>query len=108
MEINPNKLIENIKKPTFKVAFSEDADKAINRIIEDSKEHPLSYDVWIYRIVVFVLGASLLTMVFYLCQQLGKKEVVIPDVFISIISAIVGAIAGLLAPSPNQNNKPQS
>lgn len=100
MDINSKKLVENIKKPAFRAAFNADQLSTIDTAIEEAKEHPLSYDVWIYRIVVVVLGASLLTMVFYLCQQLGKKEVIIPDVFISIISAIVGAIAGLLAPSP--------
>lgn len=105
MEINTTKLITNIKSKAFKDEFNINADNAIQNAIEKSKQHPLAYDVWIYRTVVIVLGASLLLMVYYLCQQLGKSEAKIPDVFISIVSTIVGAIAGLLAPSPIKKNE---
>ena len=64
-------------------------------------------DVLIYRIVVTVLGATvLLTVVGGLgLAFLGSpNNYKIPPELIALGSAAVGALAGLLAPSPGQNN----
>jgi hypothetical protein len=60
---------------------------------------PLQTDVWIYRGVVFALGGSLLFVVVAaaVLSFYGKS---IPDVLTALGSAAVGALAGLLAPSP--------
>ncbi len=61
---------------------------------------PLQSDRWIFRLVVAFLGlAVLLTIVggFYLSI---KTAVAIPEGLIALGSAAVGALAGLLAPSP--------
>ena len=109
MKINTKKLKENLAAPGFKQAFETNPDQAIDNALDSAVQHPLNTDKWIYRMVVIVLGSSLLLMVYYLCQQLGEPDAKIPEVFNSIISAIVGAIAGLLAPSPviAQNDTPQ-
>ena len=63
-------------------------------------------DILIYRIVVGVLGAAvLLTVVGGLgLAFLGKPtEYKIPAELIALGSAAVGALAGLLAPSPGQS-----
>ena len=65
---------------------------------------PLESDVWIYRIVVIVLGLIVLGSVFggiYL-EVIGKgdQSVSLPEGIVAIGSAAVGALAGLLAPSP--------
>ena len=60
---------------------------------------PLKYDTWIYRIVVIALGATLFATVFgAICIVIADGEP--PDILIAIGSAAVGALAGLLAPSP--------
>jgi hypothetical protein len=68
---------------------------------------PLETDKWIYRTVVGALGAAILaclTFSFVLtwqhAAQNGSGDIKIPDIFLAIGSAAVGALAGLLAPSP--------
>jgi len=63
---------------------------------------PLRSDRWIYRVVVSVLSIVALLVVgstvgLMLAQNADVK---VPDVLISLGSAAVGALAGLLAPSP--------
>jgi hypothetical protein len=56
-------------------------------------------DVWIYRIVVGALG---LTILIAMCGTLylANTEKGVPQALVAIGSAAVGALAGLLAPSP--------
>jgi hypothetical protein len=62
-------------------------------------------DRWIYRAVVAVLGLVVLMTVgggIYLAvSATGTTPVQIPDAIVAIGSAALGALAGLLAPSPN-------
>ena len=84
----------------------------VRRIQEDpvktlqglARLNPLQSDVWIYRMVVgalaliglvAVLGAILLT-------AMGKGGDQIPAVVTALGSAAIGALAGLLAPSPRE------
>jgi len=60
---------------------------------------PLENDVWIYRMVVGALGlAVLIALVGAIALSVSGKTV--PDVLTALGSAAVGALAGLLAPSP--------
>jgi hypothetical protein len=65
---------------------------------------PLHTDVWIYRMVVGVLGLTVLIAVagmIYLSAMSSKAwSYAIPDALVALGSAAVGALAGLLAPSP--------
>lgn len=60
---------------------------------------PLQSDVWIYRIVVLALGLAVLVSVIgaIILAGIGKS---IPEILVALGSAAVGALAGLLAPSP--------
>jgi hypothetical protein len=61
-------------------------------------------DPWIYRIVVLSLGGTVLTVVIgaiILAIKNGSNGG-IPEVLTAIGSAAVGALAGLLAPSPGK------
>ena len=61
---------------------------------------PLQSDRWIYRLVVAFLGLTVLLTIlggFYLSI---KTAATIPEGLIALGSAAVGALAGLLAPSP--------
>jgi uncharacterized integral membrane protein len=65
---------------------------------------PLENDPWIYRIIVIVLGLVMLIGAggsVALALVPTAKEV--PTILIALGSAAVGALAGLLAPSPNHN-----
>lgn len=65
---------------------------------------PLQSDVWIYRMVVAALGLTVLiaiTSAVVLSAKSSKEwAYTIPDAVIALGSAAVGALAGLLAPSP--------
>ncbi|HUI29330.1 MAG TPA: hypothetical protein VLX91_03860 [Candidatus Acidoferrales bacterium] len=56
-------------------------------------------DVWIYRMVVGFLGLAVLAGVIgaIILSMAGKPT---PEVLVALGSAAVGALAGLLAPSP--------
>lgn len=60
---------------------------------------PLQSDVVIYRVVVGSLGAAVVLAVIgsIILAALGKPS---PEILIALGSAAVGALAGLLAPSP--------
>ena len=60
---------------------------------------PLETDVWIYRAVVCSLGLTMILVIVGSCV-LVLFDKPIPDVLVAIGTASVGAIAGLLAPSP--------
>jgi len=80
-----------------------EARTAIETTINDAK-NPLSFDVWIYRAVVVILGAAVLcTVVGGIALTFaghGDPKMSIPEAIVAIGSAAVGALAGLLAPSP--------
>lgn len=60
---------------------------------------PLQSDVWIYRMVVGALGLAVLAAIIG-AIVLAAVKMTIPDVLTALGSAAVGALAGLLAPSP--------
>src|SRR5436190_2125995 len=60
---------------------------------------PLDTDPWIYRVVVVALGLiAFVAAVGGILLVSGDRTV--PEILIALGSASVGAIAGLLAPSP--------
>jgi hypothetical protein len=61
---------------------------------------PLQTDKVIYRIVVGSLGLTILLVVLGSIILTAMKIEAIPDILTAIGSAAVGALAGLLAPSP--------
>jgi hypothetical protein len=62
---------------------------------------PLQSDKWIYRMVVIALGVGLvITIIGGIVSNLTGQPKSLPDGLIAIGSAAVGALAGLLAPSP--------
>ena len=79
----------------------QDARDIISAVIAAS---PLQTDVWIYRGVVFILGAAVLATVWggldIAIYQHADNAAKLPDAIVSIGSAAVGALAGLLAPHP--------
>ncbi|MHB0951518.1 MAG: hypothetical protein ACYC10_06295 [Allorhizobium sp.] len=68
--------------------------------LQDTKR-ALEGDKWVYRMVVGFLGMAIITTV---CGGIllswGASATGLPDGIVAIGSAAVGALAGLLAPSP--------
>ena len=92
-----NELKEN---PLMQEEFKKDPVEAVEKI----KENPLDYDVWIYRMVVFSLGATILAIIIGVIFLIGSGKISddknVPTILTAIGSAAIGALAGLLAPSP--------
>lgn len=61
---------------------------------------PLQSDVWIYRMVVGALGLAALAAVGGTISLSIQKISPTPETLTALGSAAVGALAGLLAPSP--------
>jgi len=61
---------------------------------------PLATDAWIYRIVVIALGLTVVLAVLG-AVVLAALKTEPPQILIALGSAAVGALAGLLAPSPS-------
>ena len=72
------------------------------------QQNPLNTDAWIYRIVVLALGATVLAIIIgvILLMASGKitDDKAVPTILTAIGSAAIGALAGLLAPSPRENS----
>jgi hypothetical protein len=82
------------RDPQLANAIRENPAAAIAGIAE-----PLLTDVWIYRIVVGTLGLAVVGAIAG-GIILAVQEKTVPDLLVAIGSAAVGALAGLLAPSP--------
>ncbi len=98
--------LEEFVKAAPDAQFSPDMKKQVSDKVEEAKEKLtpiLLTDKWIYRYVVWFLGLSVLASVFftfYLSVVTHGEDIKMPDIFLAIGSAAVGALAGLLAPSP--------
>src|SRR5262249_41047332 len=74
------------------------------RVLSAIAQSPLDTDFWIYRLVVLALGlAVLISLGGGIAIVLVGKMV--PDILVALGSAAVGALAGLLAPSPTKKSE---
>ncbi len=94
-ELDP--LLDKINDPGLK----DDFKNKLNELTES----PLKTDKWIYRSIVWALGIVIILCIVFtfsivLKNTGGNTEIKIPDIFLAVASAGIGALAGLLAPSP--------
>ena len=91
---------ELINNPDLNNQFKEDPVKAIQQF-NTSQNIP---DTWIYRIVVGSLGLSvilvIIAVVILTFNKDGSVDKDVPTILTAIASGAIGALAGLLAPSP--------
>ncbi|CAN5509389.1 hypothetical protein BH09BAC6_BH09BAC6_26520 [soil metagenome] len=84
----------------LQTAFKDNPVDAAERI----QESPLDSDIWIYRIVVGALGAGILLIIIGVLFLIGNGTITgdktVPTILTAIGSAAIGALSGLLAPSP--------
>lgn len=91
---------------TTRADIPQDARELVAKTITDINT-PLGTDKWIYRAVVVFLGTALILTVgggiaLAIIAQ-GDSKIALPEALVAIGSASVGALAGLLAPSPVRN-----
>ncbi len=82
--------------PEFKRKMVEDPEGTLQEIAM-----PLQTDVWIYRVVVIALALVALTAIAS-GVMLAMYDKSTPEGVIALGSTALGAIAGLLAPSPSR------
>ena len=69
-------------------------------VTENLPQPALIGDPWVYRLVVVILGAVAVIAAVASFKAVGAEGVKIPDTLTALGSAAIGALAGLLAPSP--------
>jgi hypothetical protein len=92
--------------------FTPEVKQKVAEKLNETQERfrgPLDTDKVIYRCVVVFLGLAILGSLactfFIFFRSLNSPDLTslkIPDIFLAIGSAAVGALAGLLAPSPGR------
>ena len=97
-----SELVERVAlDPKLQAEIKEDPVKALGNLAT-----PLQSDAWIYRLVVAALGLVVLIAIsgsiFLTAKSSTAYIFQVPDAVIALGSAAVGALAGLLAPSPRQ------
>lgn len=101
--MNPDVNINTLQTLATRGDIPADVKEDINRVIADIRT-PLTTDNWIYRLVVVFLGLTILSTVvggIYLSIiAKGQQGIELSQGIVAIGSAAVGALAGLLAPSP--------
>lgn len=98
--VNSQELTEKVKENP-----AVELQKIADQVVRELPPPALVTDHWIYRIVVLSLGFTILIVVggaVWLAAKHTNGEVKIPEALTAIGSAAVGALAGLLAPSPNK------
>jgi hypothetical protein len=86
------------RDPELADAIKNDPAGALSGIAAEASA--LTTDKWTYRIVVLSLGFAVLIGMIGLIVLSWKGVQSVPDGLVAIGSAAVGALAGLLAPSP--------
>jgi hypothetical protein len=82
-------------------AIDEDAKTAI---ISDVKANAGVPDTWIYRIGVAAVGLAIFVPLFAIMAKPGANEMELGQLLLPIATGALGALAGLLAPSPTARN----
>ncbi|HBX88153.1 MAG TPA: hypothetical protein DEG09_06000 [Marinilabiliaceae bacterium] len=90
-----------INEPELQNQFKANPLEAVNQFEQQS---PLHTDKWIYRIIVIALSVTIVLIIagVLLLMASGKisDDQGVPTILTAVGSAAIGALAGLLAPSP--------
>jgi hypothetical protein len=99
--VKQSELVQLLSPLASRSDLPQDVQVAVGKALNEAAR-PLEYDLWIYRVVVGVLGVTVVVTVFggiFLALK-ADPNIKLPDAIVAIGSAAVGALAGLLAPSP--------
>ncbi len=76
----------------------------LTQVAAAAERQPLP-DTWIYRIIVLALGLAIFVPVLaMLVGDTGAEDLELGRLVLPIATAALGALAGLLAPSPGSRN----
>jgi hypothetical protein len=100
-----NLLVDRALSPENIQNLKSNPEKTLKALAEQvTKELPppaYLFDVWIYRIVVISLGIVVIAAVVgTLLLMTSNSSISVPDIVTALGAAAIGALAGLLAPSP--------
>ena len=103
-----NKIMTSPELADFVKGDPDKVKKMAEQMAREMYPPPLDSDPWIYRMVVFSLGVTIISVVFgvllitykLMMSDFETPDFRIPDILTAIGSAAVGALSGLLAPSP--------
>lgn len=91
-----------VETPGVLSALKADPEETLKQLEKQAIQtvpRALEQDKWIYRVIVGSLGAVLILVVIgAIAISFSSKE--LPDVLTALASASIGALAGILAPSP--------
>ncbi|WPR73298.1 hypothetical protein [Algoriphagus sp. NG3] len=97
---------ELVKNPSLQDEFKKDPLAAIKKI--ESSAPVYFNDVWVYRIVIGVLGLVILSVILGVIGIMATNgegvDSKVPTLLTATCSAAIGALTGLLAPAPNRTN----
>ncbi|MCY0975733.1 hypothetical protein PGH12_14420 [Chryseobacterium wangxinyae] len=108
MKTTINNSFEDFKKTLsnsieLQQEFQTDPIKALNNF---EVKNPKETDSWIYRIIVLMLGLSIIAIIVGLILlafwDRRNPDSQLITIFATISSGAISALAGLLAPSPNK------
>jgi hypothetical protein len=97
-----DELLDAIRADT---SISADLQEKAEAVRRQSTQEVLKGDLWIYRAVIVVLGITVLATIMGGLGLAFKGDITnykLPAEIVAIGSAAVGALAGLLAPSPKE------
>ncbi|AKF87416.1 hypothetical protein MFUL124B02_42510 [Myxococcus fulvus 124B02] len=93
--------VETLSKHLADEHFLQLAKQAPQEMARSITESPLATDRWIYRLVVIFLGIVALTSLLGgVVLTYFEPEQSMPQMLVALGSTAVGALAGLLVPSP--------
>ena len=96
--------VDSVRELAIMIAKDKSLEEEIRKdpikTIAKITESPLKTDKWIYRIVVSALGITVLLAVSGGIYLAAKEVTTTPEILVAIGSAAVGALAGLLVPTP--------
>ena len=101
--LNENQKISPTSLPLKKASpqFTVDTQNAGNSGESMSNfKTPLQTDPWIYRIIVSALAATIISSITGAVWLAANDKKNIPDLLIALGTGSLGALAGLLAPTP--------
>ncbi len=89
--------------PALQEQFKENPVRAAENLVTTN---PKDTDYWIYRIIVIMLGLAIIAIIAGLILLSfwsdGEPDSQLVTIFATISSGAIGALAGLLSPSPRK------
>lgn len=97
MEINEQKLLENLTNPIFINEYQENSKRAIVKAIQNSVEFSPVTNTTIFKMLLVLVVISVIMLVVFLFLQFENQIMNINNFTIAIGSILIGIITGVIA-----------